>query len=193
MRTEHFFYILIASFGLIGFIGLILYLQGKNSKISNFGNKLGKVALYIIGVIFVFLIIPRRADSYRLWNEQRFWQKYHLPQIDSTMIYQYSSKSMEIYKSCSNDSILHDRKLIDKDLYDVYSVTDEFVNMKDSLILKSRFIKPNILRDSARYFTLSKWGIKTNSIEETITKVEFDSLLHVWGLSENLYKIFEID
>lgn len=193
MRTEHFFYILMACFGLVGFIGLLLYLQENKLKLSNIGKNIGKVALYFIGVLFALLQIQGRTNSYYLRSEQSFWLKYHIPQIDSTMIYEYSFKSMETYTSYSRNSILHYRKLIDKDIFDVYSVTDEFVNKKENLILKSEFIKPNILRDSARYFTLDKWRIKSNSIPDTIPEVKFDSIIHAWGLSDRLYKIFLIN
>lgn len=189
MKTEHFLYILIACFVVIGFIGLILYTQDKKPNLNNTGKYVGRGVLYII-VLILFLLQSRGDHNYSLWSEQRFWTKYHLPQIDSTMFYDYSSKSEERYISYSTDSILHFSKSIEKDIFDIYSVTDEFINQKENLLLNSKFIVPNILRDSVRYFTMSQWR-QTNSVVDTISKAQFDSTIYAWGLSDNLYKVFE--
>lgn len=191
MKTELFLYILIACFVVIGFVGLILYTQDKKPKLNPIGKYVARSALYVIMIILIMLH-NRGDDAYSLSSEQRFWQKNQLPQIDSTMIYEYSSKSMRNYISYSKDSILHYAKLIEKDVFDIYSVTDVFINRKENIELQSKFIKQNFLRDSARFFTMGKWIDNTNSIKDTIPKAQFDSIIATWGLSENLYQIFEI-
>lgn len=71
-------------------------------------------------------------------------------------------------------------------------MADVFINRKENIELHRKFKKQNFLRDSARFFTIGKWIDTTNSIMDTIPKAQFDSIITTWGLSEDLYQIFEI-
>ena len=61
------------------------------------------------------------------------------------MIYEYSFQINGKHILHTQETVfLHYRKLIDKDIFDVYSVTDEFVNKKEKLNIKKRVHKSQI-------------------------------------------------
>jgi hypothetical protein len=128
-----------------------------------------------------------------LSSEQDFWEKYGIPQNDSTMIYSYSSRHDDYYYSYSNDSILHFSKRIRFDITDIYSVTDVFINRREWLTLTTTFIKPNILRDSSRIYSLVNWRGPGKKSETPIDKKGFDQIIEEWGLSEKIYKRFVVN
>jgi hypothetical protein len=154
-------------------------------RYKKFGKTLKIISLFLLLILFV-IRLGNNNNSYSLSNEQKFWKKYNLPQIDSTMRLESKIESFETYISWSNDSISHYFKSIEYDFFGVLSVTDGFINKRDSLILISKFISHNILRDSTRSYTLGKWK-KKNKKQDYLTKEEFDKLIKDWGLFENLY------
>ena len=195
MKTEIFLLIIAGCLTLIAFIGLIIYglaSEKGNERAINFGKKLGKSALILIAFIF-FVALDRtgKSNTYYIMDEQEFSEKHNLPQLDSTMTFVLSSKKSSLYRSWSKDSILHFSKSIEYDLFDVYSVTDSFLNLKDSLRLESIFIKHNILRDSANIYILRKWVEYPDNNADTISRKEFDKLIGEWGLADKIYKRFE--
>jgi hypothetical protein len=86
------------------------------------------------------------------------------------------------YESDSGDSILYRRKTIRFDLFDIYSVSDLFINTKVQLSLSTTFIIPDLLRDSSRVYTLYSTKRPSAHPEKNLSKHSFDSTLKEWGL-----------
>ena len=188
MKTTTLVLIIGLLIGLFGVIGLVLWYRNDTAKLKRIGKKVASVSFYWILFLYLIFTVQSTRERYVLYSEQDFWEKYNLPQIDSTMTLEYSSGGLTVYRSWSNDSILHSRKLIDYDLLDIYSVSDEFVNKKQKLELELKFIKPNLIRDSLRIYTLKNLDNLVNSKLDTINKNEFDSIIVDWGLQNKLYK-----
>ncbi|MFB6344124.1 hypothetical protein ACE1ET_20565 [Saccharicrinis sp. FJH62] len=175
MKTETFFWIIIGIFGLIAILGLILILQNKEKT----GEKILKLSGGFIVFIFFFINAPR-TRYYSLYSEQKFWKEYGLPQIDSCMYLDYLNKDNISYLSWCKDSVLHTRKSIEYDIFDIYSIEDVFINRKESKTLTYYFIKPNILRDSSLIVTINN---------DTISKMEGDLILKDWRLYRRAYHV----
>lgn len=190
MKTETLFYFISAFFGIVTIIGLLLGAHYDKPRLSKKWILFWRFSWIMAALIFSLLQINGRSRIYNLNSEQMFWDKYKIPQIDSTMIYNYATKNRTMYLSYSNDSILHSSKTVDYDLFDIYCVTDVFINRRDSLILTTTFINPNLLRDSSRKFTLDK-GIMYKPTNQ-INKQDFDKTIKDWGLSDNLNKQFKV-
>ncbi len=137
----------------------------------------GKLAIAFF-FLFAYLNI-NRIDGYDLKSDQSFWGIYNVVQIDSCMYLDKIRPDYIKYSNSCNDSITHYSKKTEYDLFDVYSVTDEFFNRKTGQGLTYYFVKPNIIRDSVRevYFE-----------GDTLTKSQGDSILKEWGLFDRAYK-----
>lgn len=192
MKTQSLFYIICGFFFLAGIIGQVVSLSSKKPELIKTGKLINRFS-WIVALLFYSLIVFKGANkNYNIRKEMDFWDRYKIPQIDSTMIYNSSDEDRATYLSNSKDSILHFRKTVSYDLFDIYAVTDEFTNRKAKLILTSTFIKPNILRDSSRVFTLKYlYNPRINS-GVPVDKHYFDSTLKNWGLSDNLYKRLKV-
>jgi hypothetical protein len=191
MKTATLFYFISAFFGIATIVGLFLGAYYDKTPLRKKRTFFWRFSWLMAALIFSLLQINGRSRIYNLNSEQMFWDKYRIPQIDSTMIYNYATKNSTMYLSYSNDSVLHRSKTVDYDLFDIYSVTDVFINRRDSLILTTTFINPNLLRDSSRTFTLDK-GIMYKPTNQ-INKAEFDKTIKDWGLSDYLDKQFKVN
>lgn len=190
MKTETLFYFISAFFGIVTIIGLLLGVHYDKPRLSKKWILFWRFSWIMAALIFLLLQTNGRSRIYNLNSEQMFWDKYNIPQIDSTMIYTDATKNRAMYLSNSNDSIRHSSKMVYYDLFDIFSVTDVFINRRDSLILTTTFINPNLLRDSSRKFTLDK-GIMYKPRNQ-INKQDFDKTIKDWGLSDNLNKPFKV-
>ena len=187
MKTSTLFYIIAGILLLVVIIGYIIYLTAKKDKI---GLIILKKAGYILVVlIFLEMIYSDQHRDYSLRHDQDTWTKYNLPQIDSLMHLHTTSPRWAYYKSSSTDSIIHSSKMILYDLFDIYSIEDDFINKEQDKLLTIKFVKPNIIRDSSRIITLStKSDYKGILPIDTLTVSQCDSVLTDWGLRNGLYK-----
>ena len=191
MKVQSLLIIITIGFALLGVIGLILWSLENKPRISKIGKKIGRFSLYWIALMIVYVNINNLKRNYFLWSEQQFWEEYNLPQIDSTMILESSRKNEDRYVSWSKDSIRHSSKTVIYDVFDVYSVTDEFINYKERLELKVKFIKPNILRDSSRLYLIRKLDDSQHESVDTLTKLEYELYLKNWKLADKIKNRFE--
>jgi len=190
MKTQTLLYFISAFLVILSIASYLLANYVQNPSLSKIMNHVWKPSWFL--ALFIFIVPMNRFHrNYELSSEQKFWEKYKIPQIDSTMIYNYSSKHEDTYYSYSQDSILHFSKRVVFDATDIYSVTDVFINKIDSLILTTTFIKPNILHDSSRVYTLENWGGVKNRFIKPIDKKDFDRSIKDWGLNEKIYKRFK--
>ncbi len=174
MKTETFLWIVMGLLTLTAILGLIFILLDK--KIN--GKRLLKISGYSILFIFIFIINVPKIQSYNLHQAQIFWEKHGLPQIDSSMCLELLTNDLILYSSWCEDSVLHSRKWIEYDIFDIYSVEDIFINKEKSKILTYYFIKQNILRDSSLIVTINN---------DTISKMEGDLVLKDWGIYSKAY------
>ena len=197
MKIQTFLYILAGLTILLAIISLIRYsifASNEDEKSSIFWKKLGQFSFRLFLIIFLSNHVVSGKDSYyNFRHEQEFNEKHGLPQLDSTMLNIKGSKTSTLYFSWSTDSILHKSKFIDYDIFDVNSVSDKFYNSKENLYLESIFIKQNIFRDSSNIYILTKLNDSGYEKSDTITKQSFDNLISDWGLSDKIYKKFEIN
>lgn len=189
MKTQTLLYFISAFLVIVTIASYLLANYVQNSSVNKILNHVWKPSWIL--ALFI-LIVPMNGfhRNYQLSAEQEFWTKFKIPQIDSTMIYNYSSKQEDTYYSYSKDSIVHFSKRVIFDVTDIYSVSDVFINKSDSLVLTTTFIKPNIIRDSSRVYGLENWGGVKNRSTKQIDKIEFDRTINDWGLNEKIYKKF---
>lgn len=192
MKTQTLLYFISAFLVIVTIASYLLANYVQNPGLSKILNQVWKPSWILALLLF---IVPMNGlhRNYQLSSEQNFWEKYRIPQIDSTMIYNYSSKHEDTYYSYSKDSILHFSKRVIFDVTDIYSVTDIFMNRIDSLTLITTFIKPNMLRDSSRVYALVKWRGSKKASSKPIDKQDFDRTINDWGLNEKIYKRFEVN
>ena len=187
METLLFLYLVT---GCIGIVSLIFYVQDNREALHRFGKNLGKFTLVLLFVVIPSLKLRNPSSGYRLSRDLAFWEKHHLPQIDSTMYLKSSGDFRSEYYSWSKDSIRHSEKGIRYDLFEVHSVTDVFRNEKTNQYLSVIFRKRNFLRDSLRIHTLRDMNKVWQQQLDTITAMEFHALIGEWGLSDRIYKRF---
>ena len=155
-----------------------------------------KIAKYIVLIsgcimimnISIILTTPFFIRKYMLEVDQDLWEKYRLPQIDSKMQLKYSDSHSCIIKSICKDSIRHDYKSIEYDVFDIYKISDGFKNEKINKILTIEFKKPNLIRDSLRTITLRKDDYLTITKIDTLTISQCDSVLKSWNIYNSTYK-----
>jgi hypothetical protein len=189
MKTQTLLYFISAFLVIVTITSYLLANYVQNPNLRKILNHVWKPSWIL--ALFIFIVpINGFHRNYQLSAEQEFWARYKIPQIDSTMIYNYSSNHEDFYYSYSKDSILHFSKRVKFDVTDIYSVSDVFINKSDSLILTMTFIKPNIIRDSSRVYKLEKWGGVKNRATKSIDKTDFDRTIKDWGLNEKIYKRF---
>jgi hypothetical protein len=123
-----------------------------------------------------------------LYSSQDFWEKYKLPQIDNMMPLLVSNRDQVYFTTISKDSIRHVEKSIEYDIFDIYSITDRFVNNKENKSLEITFIKPNIIRDSSRIIILEDFHNSAQIHLDTLSFNHGDSVLSSWGLKNIVYK-----
>ncbi|KAF5049232.1 hypothetical protein DSECCO2_441840 [anaerobic digester metagenome] len=192
MKTELFLLLLFIFLIVIGIMGLFFYAQSDKPK----RKKTGKIILKITAVLILinsFLLTngSGRKENYSVSSCQDFWSLHQLPQIDSTMsLIDYSSKR-DFYLSWSKDSIKHHSKTVRYDIFDIYSIEDDFSNSKTDQFLTMTYVKHNLLRDSSRTYTIRKWSRYPEEKPDTISKAQFDSIIGNWGLSDKIFKRFE--
>lgn len=117
------------------------------------------------------------------------WEKYNTPQIDSLMFLDWWNNNEMRYYTLSKDSITHTSKTIKYDLFFLDKITDEFINKKENLKLQMIFIKSNLFRKESRLNILQK-PEKFGYINiDTLSVHQGDSILKVWGFTEDLYKV----
>ncbi|MFB6319034.1 MULTISPECIES: hypothetical protein [unclassified Saccharicrinis] len=186
MKTTTILFILIGLIATAAFIGLIIILKSPDTKKGEkILKKSGSLLLTVLLISFIFSDLHR---DYSIYEEQNTWKKYQLPQLDSLMYLNIIETKWSNYRSLSQDSIYHSGKIIRFDLFDIYSIEDDFINKKQDKILTLKFIKPNIIRDSLRVMTLKTRSDYMNKLPiETLTFSQFDSVLTDWGLRKGLY------
>lgn len=183
----------LALIAIISLFGYSISASESKEKVMNIWKKIGLTAFYILVYLILMLKYGTgKQDNYNIFIEQQFSSEHHLPQLDSTMFLKSGSSKRTYYVSWSKDSILHYSKNIEYDITDVYSVSDIFINKKNSLTLESIFIKQNILRDSANIYILKKWFESQVNNADTISREDFDKLIADWGLADKINKRFEI-
>jgi hypothetical protein len=187
MKTTTLLFFIIGLIALVAIFGLIKVLRSPESKT---GEKiLKKSGTMIIMLILISLINSDLPRNYSLYDDQNTWEKYHLPQIDSLMRLNIIRPQWSHYNSMNKDSIYHSDKMTHFDLFDIYSIEDDFVNEIQDKILTVKFIKPNIIRDSLRVITLKSRSDYMDKLPvDTLSMTQFDSILIDWGLRNGLYE-----
>ena len=174
MRTETLFWIIIGLFGLSAMLGLIFTTYDKEKT----GKKIIELSAYMIIIIFLLINNKTFTKNYSINSQQSLWKKHRLPQLDQLMYLEYFNERNLRYSNWSNDSIIHLRKSIEYDTFDIYSITDVFINKKKSKTLTYFFIKPNFIRSLSLTVTINN---------DTITKMAGDSILKEWGIYNKAY------
>lgn len=192
MKTETFLIVSTVFFTIATIAGLILGAHYVNPPMNKKWVLLWRICWIFAGTLFFLTQMNGKAREYSLSSEQDIWTKYHIPQIDSTMVYYHATKHSVSYMSYSKDSIVHFSKCVTYDIFDIYSVTDLFHNSKERKSLFSTFIMPNILRDSSRVFKVENWDDPKHLYSKSLSKQDFDNIMIKWGLTDNLYKRFKV-
>lgn len=185
MKTQTLLYFISAFLVIVTIASYLLANYVQNHNLSKIINNVWKPSWIL--ALFIFIVSMNGFHrNYQLSAEQEFWAKYKIPQIDSTMIYNYSSKHEDTYYSYSKDSILHLSKRVIFDVTDIYSVSDVFMNRIEGLTLTSYFINPNMIRDSSRTYTLINFKDSQKGSTKHLDKKVFDSIIKEWGLNEKI-------
>ena len=190
MKTTTIIFVLAGVFGLLALVGLILVLKAdiKGEK-PDIGKGILKKAFYALNSIFLVFLVFSSTRPYSLSSEQKRWDKYKLPQINSHMQLVTYNLWGAHYVTTQRDSIYHSTKYLEFDLFfDIYSVEDKFVNVQENKLLTMKFITPSLLRDSSRLITIKTLSDFSNKLPvDTLTFQQFDSVLVDWGLYERTF------
>lgn len=177
---------IVAVFSISTLFGWIFYLD-ENSAVR---KKVGKIIYDIswrLAVLPIFIAVfwPAQRD-YDLYFAQQFWIKHDLPQIDTLMHLTHFSRRFLLYSSLSDKPVRHDKKYVGYDIFDEYKCEDNFINEIEEKILTLTYIKPNIIRDSSRIWTLKSINSESFNNIDTLSNYESDSILVAWGLMNKM-------
>ncbi len=179
---------------LISFISFLILPDEKEQSKSQRSLKKNLNSFLRVSIILFFIIQSMKINlGYNLQSEQVLWEKYKLPQIDSTMVYYRAFDDEAQYRSRQKKIIYHSRKIVEYDLFDIFSIEDSFINRKESLVLTTVFIMPNVYRDSSRTFMIQDLNYSKDETRKMITKEKYDSIINRWGLKNKIYKKFDIN
>ena len=173
-------------------IGIVLFIEIENinSKIikdKNRGNRTLKKVKFSIFFMFIVTQIPYN-HSYSLHSDKEMFTKFKTPQIDSTMYLSDLNKDRNFYCSTNTDSAIHFIKRIDYDLFTIDKITDFIYNRKLELRLELTFIKSSIFRNEKRIYKLTRHEKGQDVLVAKLNEYQKDSVLKVWGFTEQLYK-----
>src|ERR1017187_9134983 len=116
MEAETLFYVIAISALVVAAIIELNHLSkdSETVKKNNLPTFLFRVSMVIILILPVFSKFP----DYNLVSEQQYWYKHSLPEIDTLMQVDCIMFRAIYYKSFSKNSIRHDSKTIQYDLFD---------------------------------------------------------------------------
>lgn len=173
-------------------IGIVLFVEIENSNSKIIKDKIkGKSILKDIKftILFLYIVTQIPYDSnYMLYSDIKTFTKFKTPQIDSTMYLSNFDKNRKNYLSTNQDSVFHSRKLVEYDLFTIDKITDFIYNRKLELSLELTFSKSNIFRKEARTYKIIKYDRGKDVIVANLNEFQKDSILKVWGFTEQLYK-----
>jgi hypothetical protein len=184
MKFDYYFYILSA---LIFFSFIFISLAPKKKikdKWNNYYLKFHKPAI-IVGIILLFIPNFYMTKKFFRWHIQNTCVEKGLTLLDPTMNLQYFDGHDTIFKSTSNDSVLHIYKLLESDMLGFYKNTDVFLNKIEKKEVVEVYKFGSFHRQSSSHYKITL--LDKNSNYETMNKAEFDSVMANWGIRRYKY------
>ena len=181
MKQETILILILLVSGIISLATKIYYETNnrKNKKIKLIKDIF--ISLFIISVLFLqgFLNGIGKTE-FNLKSEQNYWLEKDLPQLDPDMYLNQISQQEIIFYSNSKKDIYHHSKIIEFDLFDIYSITDCIKYLNENKTLQIEFTKSTFYRDEKIKYSLDNIDISKN---------EFDKYIEKWKLSDKIYSI----
>ena len=189
MKYEILVWIFIVTLIIIGIV-LFIEIENLNSKIIKDkikGEKILKDIKYFIFILYIATQIPFDSN-YSLHSDKKTFTKFKTPQVDSTMYLGYFDEDSKYYRSTNTDSVFHFLKKVDYDLFAIDKITDIIYNRKLELSLELIFIKSSIFRKEERTYKIIRHDRGQDITVASLNELQKDSVLKVWGFTEQLYK-----
>jgi hypothetical protein len=124
MKIATLFWIIGILSGILAIIGWILNISEKSATRKKIGESIFDFSWRFILILYIVSYLGTSNRRFFIFEYQNLWEEYNLPQIDNMMPLMVFNNKHVYFESISKDSIRHDRKSIDYDIFDVFTITD---------------------------------------------------------------------